>query len=212
MSVVLPKKVKNLAGRTYGRLFVTGFIGLSNHKALWKCRCSCGVEIDARSTDITRGHTESCGCSRVDKITTHGKSKCPEYKVWDAMIGRCTRPKDKGYANYGGRGIAVCERWLHSFQSFLADMGPRPSSAHSIDRINNDDGYHPGNCRWVTREQQNRNTRRNRVVEYRGEKCSIAELATRFRIPYGTFRSRLRLGWSVEKIVTTGARKKAFAA
>lgn len=88
----------------------------------------------------------------------HGKSKTPEYRTWAAMRHRCSNLKDR---NYGGRGITVCERWLHSFAAFYADMGPRPSAGHSIDRVNNDGNYEPSNCRWATRLQQASNRRRH---------------------------------------------------
>jgi len=119
-----------------------------------------------------KGKTRSCGCRIIQVLTAngyamrqHGESKSvgraasPEYRTWDGMKERCRNPNHKAYANYGGRGISVCERWL-DFESFLLDMGRRPSPTHSIDRINNDGNYEPGNCRWATRDEQNRNQRR----------------------------------------------------
>lgn len=132
----------------------------------WLCRCDCGAELVTTSHEITRGRTKSCGCYRSDQFvkmnTKHGMYKSPEYNSWDAMIQRCRNPLGKKYHHYGGRGITVCERWLNSFDDFYADMGPKPTPKHSIDRIDNDGNYEPGNCRWATQSEQNFNTRRSR--------------------------------------------------
>lgn len=100
-----------------------------------------------------------------DKRRKHGGWKSPEYLAWMAARGRCRNPRDARYSSYGGRGIRVCERWASSFENFIADMGPRPSSKHSLDRIDNDGNYEPGNCRWATRSQQMRNHRGVKLLE-----------------------------------------------
>ena len=99
---------------------------------------------------------------------THGRSRTPEHRAWLHIKGRCHCPRDKSYANYGGRGITVCDRWRHSFENFLVDVGERPTRFHSIDRIDTNGHYEPGNVRWAVKVVQARNTRRNRVVEFRG--------------------------------------------
>ncbi len=130
-------------------------------------------------------------------------TKTPEYRAWQDAKARCHNPKCPSYANYGARGIAMCARWLHSFASFLADVGPRPSDRHSLDRIDNDGNYEPGNCRWSTATQQLRNTRRTLWTEYEGRAVTIAELSQRFGIVGNVISHRLRAGWSVEKSIST---------
>ena len=100
----------------------------------------------------------------VTPFRTHGESKTLLYKTWRSMVRRCSNPRDTAYPNYGGRGITVCERWRASYEAFRDDMGPKPTPHHSIDRIDNNGNYEPGNCRWATRLQQNQNSRRSRNV------------------------------------------------
>ena len=128
------------------------------------CKCACGVVKKVYSSSLISGKTKSCGChnraTQALRLTTHGNSKTSEYRSWIYMRGRCSNPNNTSYGYYGGRGIKVCEQWDSSFQIFLADMGPKPTSLHTIDRINVDLGYEPGNCRWATMAQQSLNKRR----------------------------------------------------
>jgi hypothetical protein len=142
----------------------------------------------------------------VAKFTSrHGQAKdgavTPEYKSWQSMRLRCKSESSSNYESYGGRGIRICERWLESFENFYEDMGPRPSIAHSLDRIDVNGDYTPENCRWATRTEQNRNTRANVLVEYMGRSMCIAELANATGVPYNTMYSRIKNGWSVERAV-----------
>lgn len=134
-------------------------------------QCDCGTVKTVAFLDLKRGTTRSCGCLKSEFATklclsrsTHGHARTrrwsPEYRRWMSMKARCGNPKHPHYANYGGRGIQVCERWLHSFESFLADMGTLPSPELTLDRIDNDRGYEPGNVRWADRKTQNQNRRR----------------------------------------------------
>ncbi len=128
----------------------------------------------------------------------------PEYVVWAGMIQRCTDPACKSYPRYGGRGITVCARWRHSFENFLADMGPRPGPAYSIDRIENDGNYEPGNCRWATEEEQRRNTRRNRFIEFNGVQKTMTEWERSLGMRRGTLQARLdQHRWPLELAITT---------
>ncbi len=123
-----------------------------------------------------------------------GGKKTPTYNSWQSMIARCTDPRNKAYANYGGRGIQVCERWM-SFDAFLADMKDRPAGK-SLDRINNNEGYCPENCRWATATEQHRNTRCDRLISVHGKTLCVADWCDFFGISRKTVSSRLRLGWN----------------
>ena len=138
----------------------------------------------------------------------HGMSKSPEYTAWRRMRRRCNFKKDSEYHNYGARGIKVCYRWEHSFENFLSDMGKRPSNGHSLDRIDVNKGYFPANCRWATNKEQSNNTRRNVFVEYNGKTLTLKQLSEELNINYNSFFSRIRLGWSLEKIMSTPIDKK----
>jgi hypothetical protein len=130
-------------------------------------------------------------------MTTHGYSANDprgEYSIWCQMIGRCESPTNQGYRYYGGRGISVCPRWRKDFLAFLADMGERPSMEHTLDRIDVNGNYEPGNVRWATRKEQARNTRRNRFVVMDGERMTLAEAVERRGLNYDTVKWRLYHG------------------
>lgn len=128
--------------------------------AIWVCRCDCGIARGVRGTRLVAGKSRGCGCARLESVTTHGHSTragagSRTYRIWKSMILRCEAKGNASYRYYGARGIGVCERWRHSFENFLADMGDRPDGM-SIDRADNDIGYEPGNCAWATTTTQNR--------------------------------------------------------
>jgi hypothetical protein len=171
----------------------------------WKCRCRCGIEREVFAFSLINGRSESCGCLKREKLaareTTHGLTGIPEYWIWAAMKYRCKSPRATHWEHYGGRGISVCERWL-KFENFYADMGPRPSSDHSIDRIDNDGNYEPGNCRWATQPEQTRNCSRNAFYEYDGRRLCMTDLSKASGVRLSTLRKRIIvLGWPVEEAV-----------
>ena len=135
----------------------------------WICNCDCGKQnLSIFGMHLRTGHTKSCGCYNLEQIkirsTIHGMTKTPEHKTWSEMRQRCYNPNNNQFNDWGGRGIAVCDRWKDSFQNFYEDMGPRPSDKYSIDRIDNNGNYQPSNCKWSSRKDQARNTRKN-VIE-----------------------------------------------
>lgn len=141
--------------------------------------------------------------------TVHGESYGPEYRAWQAARLRCTDPTNSAWEDYGGRGITMCDRWLNSVEAFVEDMGRKPSPKHEIDRIDNDKGYEPGNCRWATRKVNCRNRRSNRRITFRGETLTRIEWGERTGISADLIGERLDHGWTVERALTTPARPKA---
>lgn len=194
-----PISVKS--GDRFDRLVAVEMVPRGKSMSWWRVRCDCGTEKVVRMSAVTRGDTRSCGCL-IREITaarsrSHGKSRDLIYQVWTSLVKRCCNPKTSNFADYGGRGITVCDRWRNSFEAFLEDMGPRPSPKHSIDRIDNDGNYEPGNCRWATWTVQARNRRGGRLVEIDGEVLPLKEAAERHGVPYHRVHRRIQNGWAL---------------
>ena len=180
----------DLTGQTYGRLTVLKRVGTKYNSPLWECICVCGNIMFTVTSHLRSGNTFSCGCSRLNNkfryrhghagSNSSGKKPSPEYKTWSGMTKRCLNKKHKKYPDYGGRGISVCPRWLESFENFLEDMGIRPSSKHSIDRIDVNGNYEPNNCRWATTLEQAHNKRNNVFYEYEDKRQVLADWAREF--------------------------------
>lgn len=203
---------KDIAGQAFGRLRAIKPVGKDRHsKVQWECLCDpslggCGETVIASGCNLRKGNSSSCGCSRVESMlrvhTTHGMKHTAEYRSWQAMKDRCSNQNTISFPNYGGRGISVCERWLHSFENFFADMGKRPSAKHSIERVNNNGNYEPGNCMWATKTAQARNTRRTHRLTFNGQTKSLTEWAQEIGITRAALRNRLKKGWSVERALS----------
>lgn len=175
-----------------------------------ECECECGATAIFFLSNLRRGLTASCGCARTEFNTKHGDWGSPEYRTWDAMLSRCRNPSHSSYADYGGRGITVCDRWL-CYDNFLIDMGRKPSDQHSIDRIDNSGNYEPGNCRWATVRQQSRNRRSTLFLTFNGETKCATDWGELLGISGQEISRRLRRGWSVERALTQPLQRKAVS-
>lgn len=204
------KKSIDLTGKRFGRLVVhsRGPSGARN-ASRWVCLCDCGNQVSVADGNLKSGCTTSCGCYRREvlrrgalSLRKHGMSGTKELAAWQHMHSRCYTESDKRFQRYGGRGIKVCERW-HSFAAFLEDMGKAPSADHSIDRIDVDGNYEPGNCRWATSKQQNRNRTNNRIVEINDVAKPLAEWCEEYGVSYALVSKRLRRGWPPVEALTT---------
>ena len=172
--------------------------------------CRCGKVFTADLADVKRKRIQSCGCYNLQRVqethTRHGQSKrgqvSKEYNTYAAMLSRCYNPNNKKYVDYGGRGILVCSKWLQSFENFYADMGSKPTPEYTIDRVDNDAGYSPENCRWATQSEQCRNRRSNRMIEYKGELKTLIDWSETVEIEWKVLDDRLRRKWPIERAFT----------
>jgi len=189
----------DLTGISFSQWTVLQEAAPRNSRRYWTCICDCGTKAVVDGKELRLGRSTSCVRCRNK---THGKGNCPEYIVWKRMRSRCRSQADKNYARYGGRGIDVCVEW-ESFATFYRDMGQRPTPKHTIERVKNDLGYSKNNCRWATRREQACNTSRNRLLTFNGVTQSIPDWAETLGISGKTLAQRLRMGWSVERTLTT---------
>lgn len=205
-------RVVDLVGKKFGRLRVLTRNGSNiSGNAVWLCVCDCGQKTNVPSNNLKSCHTTSCGCLghelRIKHGYAHRKRRSRVYNTWADMIQRCTNSCVSNYPRYGGRGITVCERWL-KFENFLEDMGKPPTDKHQIDRTYNDEGYCKQNCRWVTRNQNQRNTRRNRLLTFFHKTQCMIEWAEETGISASIIWQRLKRGWSTERALTEPMRRR----
>lgn len=196
------RAIQDMTGRRFGRLVATAPSARTDHRTRWKCLCDCGREIVIRADVLRSGAANSCGCARGNFLSQsnrrHGHSATPTYQVWINIVRRCTKPNVKFYRHYGGRGIRVCDRWL-KFENFLEDMGVRPEGL-SIERIDNNGHYEPGNCRWASSKEQARNRRGTRFILLHGERLPLTAAAERMGVSPHSLRAKIRRGQPVEGV------------
>lgn len=207
------KERVDLTGRTFGRLYVEKFVGRDKHRhLLWRCVCQCGAVRDVAQWNLLTGNTVSCGCYAAQRASNqlkrHGRYLPKYYSKWHDMMRRCYNTKDVHYDRYGGRGIRVCDEW-HDVNKFIDWCeSQNPNDGMTIDRIDNDSGYSPDNCRFVSLKDNQNNRSSNRKIEYNGEIKTVSEWADTIGISASTLFSRLdKLHWTVEQALTTPIRK-----
>lgn len=200
------RPLKDYAGVRFGRLIGVVLISRdltpeNNH--LWEFVCDCGNHVERRIKNVRSGKTSSCGCLAreltVARNETHGLTRQfpREYGLWKGMRDRCQRTGNRSYADYGGRGITVCPRW-EDFARFMDDMGPCPNGL-SIDRMDTNGNYEPGNCRWATATQQANNKRSNHVITYLGKSLTLQQWCDKFNLEASKVRYRLKRGWNLDR-------------
>lgn len=215
----MPARKPIAIGTRFTRLVVTGVAplvytpdGTPRYRVV--CQCDCGNQVTVREVELRNNGTRSCGCLKLelfrDRVTTHGhtakRKVTGTYETWSGMVKRCTNEHCKRWPDYGGRGIKVCERWL-IFTNFLADMGERPVGM-TLERKDNNGDYWAENCKWATYAEQNRNSRKNRMVNFNGETLCLKDHCTKLRINYLMVLRRVMHGWPADLALTTPKRVK----
>jgi len=204
--IALHSLAKDNTGLIFGRLTAIAPVERATNKRIkWLCICQCGTEVSVEAQSLHLGKTKSCGCIHsevlIKRNSSHGRVATPEYYSWGDLIQRCDNPNNIGYHNYGGRGITYDKRWS-SFELFFKDMGKKPTRKHTLDRMNNEGNYKKNNCRWATRAEQSRNTRRNRHITAFGETQLLCEWAREGGVASPLIAYRLDHGWSPERAVS----------
>jgi hypothetical protein len=215
------RKFIDITGKEFNRLTVIRVNGRKNGQFCWLCECKCGKEVTVRGYCLRKGRTRSCGCYQPEATsranTTHGQTKdyriSPEYASWCGMKERCLNPNNPQYKNYGGRGITVHPEWLDSFDSFISHIGIIPSDGkrYTLDRIDNEKNYTPGNVRWSDPLTQANNKRNNIKLTALGKTMTLPQWSRETGISIYIMRNRLLAGWNHEKIVTKKPRYRDSA-
>lgn len=205
-------KLKDLTGQKFGKLTVIERAENQGKYTCWLCKCECGTLITVRSTNLLTGNTKSCGCYKKDKAiidhTIHNLSNHRIYKIWENMKSRCYRKTTINYERYGGRGIKVCNEWqqFEPFNDWAIKNGYKEDL--TLDRIDVNGNYEPDNCRWLSVKEQNRNTRTNRLITYKGETHCVSEWAEILGINAKLIYDRLRKNWTIEEVLETPLLRK----
>lgn len=217
MHMAPPVKHSFILGAVYDRLTVIGqpivVQGKTRSARKVPCLCACGRKAWPLATTLARGFVNSCGCfareqhakagKKSRKHGESGKNTTPEYQTWANIKKRCYDVRHIGYLDYGGRGIAVCPEWLASYETFLQDVGRRPTPQHSIERIDTNGNYTPANVCWATNKEQANNRRSSRIIRVGDVALSVAEWSRKLGLHRGTVEGRLLRGWPEELAVTT---------
>jgi hypothetical protein len=199
----------DVCGQKFGRLLVVERLGSYNKReSYFKCICDCGNELNVKLGHLKSGNTKSCGCYkseiRTKLNTTHGnaksKNRSTEYVSYHAMISRCYNKNQRSYADYGGKGVIVCDRWLNSFENFLEDMGKKPNSNYTLERIRVNGIYEPNNCKWITRAEQSKNKRTSVWHEHNGVKMILSDWAKFLNVHPSAIRLKIRSGKKFSEI------------
>lgn len=212
----MPLAVPVTVGDTYGMLTVLAYPIRQGGFLMAQVRCECGTIKLAKACNLARGRQKCCGClnrmgGRARPV--HNMAHSPEYKAWSAAKKRCSNPNDPRYVHYGGRGIRMCDEWKADFQAFFADLGPRPQGRYTLERLDLNKGYEPGNCVWATYRQQNRNLRSNVKVSRSGRDYFLADLADAVGLNRNTvFNRRSQYKWPERRWLEPFTIEEAIAA
>lgn len=209
---------RDKTGLRFGKLTVIDYAGRIGRSHAYRCLCDCGGSIVTRGYSLSAAATKSCGCLIDEKAGRaqyrHGLTDTDEFRILNGIKNRCYNKNVKSYPRYGGRGINVCNRWLHgedgksSIECFIDDVGRRPSKSHSVDRHPNPDGnYEPGNVRWATAREQEENKSGKRILTFGGKSQNVHEWARETGIPVKEITRRFLRGWPVEKTLTQQLRR-----
>lgn len=206
ISAARRKQTANLTGKVFGRLTAIGYAGTKNYRSIWLCQCKCGKTVKVYAHSLRQGLSRSCGCLRKEaarlKATNRqqvGGRQTVEYKTYHGAKARCQNPNRPEYKNYGGRGI---EFRFESFEQFFSLLGYRPSNSHSIERINKNGHYEPGNVQWALPKVQGRNKRNNRILTFNGRSLCLTEWAEMYALKTQTLDQRLRTGFCTSCAIT----------
>lgn len=186
--------MKELIGKVFGKVMVLDVYKINGEKRIYGI-CECGKTVEARASSYTRKNgTRACGCTRN---VTHGKARSAEHLAWKNAKSRCNNPENNMYKTYGARGIKMCPEWENSFQKFFDYVGPKPTPNHSLDRINNDKGYEPGNVKWSNDYEQAGNKTNNRFFTICCQTKHLSAWARDFGVPYKKVHARISDGYSI---------------
>lgn len=203
----MPFKRIDVSGHRFGMLVAISAVNGVKGMAKWLCACDCGASSIVAVANLRSGHTTSCGCKRFAKQVEIPKRSRREHSIWSNIVQRTTNQNCKEYKWYGARGIRMHEEWRTSFDAFLKYVDGLPKAGTTLDRIDNNGNYEPGNLRWATHKEQSNNARSNRIIEFNGKTMTLSQWADATGIPSPTLGARInRLKWPIERALTTPLR------